>query len=107
MTTTFNPIDKLKHLLGSAMALVVIITSTSAYAQPYSIAAGTVNACASILEDTGGPSAPYSDNENFTVVICPDVPGDAISLTWVLFNLSTQGAQNTWDAIEIWDGNST
>ncbi len=89
------------------MALVVIITSTSAYAQPYSIAAGTVNACASILEDTGGPSAPYSDNENFTVVICPDVPGDAISLTWVLFNLSTQGAQNTWDAIEIWDGNST
>lgn len=76
-------------------------------AQQFSIAAGAIDACAGVLEDTGGPSGQYGNNENHTVVICPTNPGDGISLQWAVFNLSTAGAPNTWDQVSIWDGNST
>lgn len=88
------------------LLLVLGALHTGARAQQFSITAGTITACAGVLEDSGGPSVEYGDNENFTVVICPDIPGDGISLMWAVFNLSTAGAQNTWDQIAIWDGNT-
>ncbi|MBL7939021.1 MAG: gliding motility-associated C-terminal domain-containing protein [Flavobacteriales bacterium] len=93
----------MKRLLSCFFTVVLV---AAAQAQPYSISAGTINACTSIIEDTGGPSGAYSDNENFTTVICADTPGDAISLTWVVFTLSPTGP-NPPDRIRIWDGNST
>ncbi len=74
--------------------------------QPFSINDGNITTCTSILEDTGGPSGQYGNGENATVVICSDTPGDAISLTWVVFTLSPTGP-NPPDRIRIWDGNST
>lgn len=91
-----------RYLLGLFFALLL----APVQAQQFSISAGTIDACAGVLEDTGGPSGQYSDGENFTVVICADTPGDAISLTWVVFTLSPTGP-NPPDRIRIWDGNST
>ncbi|MFN3876496.1 MAG: PKD domain-containing protein, partial [Flavobacteriales bacterium] len=76
-------------------------------AQQYSITEGIIDACAGVLEDSGGPASQYGNNENYTAVICPTTPGDGISLTWAVFNLSQAGPQNTWDRILIWDGNNT
>jgi gliding motility-associated-like protein len=60
--------------------------------------------CNGSLYDSGGTgAADYNNNENLTVTICPDVPGDAISLQWVTFALSTQGP-NPIDNLTIWDG---
>ncbi len=89
------------------LLLFALFLLRSAMGQQFSITAGTVNTCAGVLEDSGGPSAQYSDNENFTVVICPDIPGDGISLQWLVANLSTAGPNNTHDQLSVWDGNST
>ncbi|HPF91012.1 MAG: gliding motility-associated C-terminal domain-containing protein [Flavobacteriales bacterium] len=78
-----------------------------AQAQQFSITAGSVTTCAGVLEDSGGPSASYGDNENYTVVICPDNPGDGISLQWIVANLSLAGPNNTQDRLMIWDGDNT
>ena len=77
------------------------------FSQQYSITAGTITACSGVLEDSGGPSGQYGDNENYTVVICPDIPGDGIFLTWAIWDLNTSGPNNNLDRIRIWDGNST
>ena len=77
-----------------------------AHAQQFSITAGSITTCAGVLEDSGGPAGQYGNGENFTAVICPDIPGDGISLLWAVFNLSNTGP-NPVDRIRIWDGNST
>ncbi|MBP9081044.1 MAG: PKD domain-containing protein, partial [Flavobacteriales bacterium] len=76
-----------------------------AQAQQFNIANGDISTCSGVLEDTGGPTGTYGNNENFTVTICPDIPGDAISLNWIVFNLSQQ-LPNPLDRIRIWDGDN-
>lgn len=88
------------------LSLFAVALLASAHGQQFPITSGTIDACAGVLEDTGGPSGQYSNGENATVVICSDTPGDAISLTWVVFTLSPTGP-NPPDRILIWDGNST
>jgi len=80
--------------------------STFVQAQQFGIDGGDVSTCTGVLQDTGGPTGPYGNNENFTITICPDIPGDAISLNWIVFDLSQQ-LPNPLDRIRIWDGNST
>ena len=88
--------------------LVFALSGSTALAQgqQYSISGGDISTCSGVLEDTGGPTGDYGNNENFTVTICPDIPGDAISLNWVFFALSTQGP-NPLDRILLWDGDNT
>ncbi len=101
MVPTFHPARKfLATLLLSTICVTVA-------AQQYNIATTPViDACAGVLEDSGGPMGDYGNNENFTTVICPDVPGDVISLQWVVFNLSLTGP-NPPDRIRLWDGPNT
>lgn len=69
------------------------------------ISAGDVSTCLGALQDSGGPAGDYGDNENHTATICPDVPGDAISLNWLICNLSPTGPNP--DRIRIFDGDNT
>lgn len=103
-TTDRNTPNMLRSI--TLILSAVIFTAFQVHGQQFSITAGSVTSCVGVLEDSGGPAASYGNNENFTVVICPDVPGDAISLFWAVFNLSGQGP-NPPDRIRIWDGNST
>lgn len=91
---------------GKVLLLLLALVPSVTKAQQFSITAGTINTCQGVLEDSGGPASPYNHNENFTVVICPDVPGDVISLQWTVWGLSNAGTQNSLDRIRIWDGNS-
>jgi gliding motility-associated-like protein len=73
----------------------------------------TVNACLGGLFDSGGAgaAAPYTNNELFTVTICPDVPGDFVTLYWVIFQLdptdNVPGPGSDADNITIYDGPNT
>lgn len=90
-----------------SLLITLLGISTKGIAQQFSITAGSINTCSGVLEDSGGPSGQYGNNENFTVVICPDTPGDAIFLTWNVWNLSPTGPNNNLDRIRIWDGDNT
>ena len=91
-------------MLLSLLTCGIVLT---AEAQQFSITAGNINTCTGALEDSGGPAAQYSDGENFTVVICPDVPGDVINIQWIVWDLNTAGPNNNLDRIRVWDGDNT
>jgi len=84
-----------------------LLTISHSWAQDfYPINGGNITACSGVLEDSGGGFGQYGNNENFTVTICPDVPGDAITLSWGNVNLSLTGP-NPPDMIRIFDGDNT
>lgn len=75
------------------------------FGQQINITSGSAESCSGVIEDSGGPNAPYANNEDITFTICPDVPGNVIYLTWFVFNLSTEGPGA--DNLTIYDGDNT
>ncbi len=57
--------------------------------------------CGGNFTDPGGPTANYSNDSDVTSVICPNNPGDIVTVTFTSFNVET-----TWDALYVFDGNS-
>ncbi|MBK7241414.1 MAG: T9SS type A sorting domain-containing protein [Flavobacteriales bacterium] len=92
---------------GVSLCAIVFFILPKANGQQFSISTPVINTCSGVLEDTGGPGGEYGNNESFTTTICPDTVGGELTLTWSVFNLSIVGSQNSWDRIEMWDGNST
>jgi gliding motility-associated-like protein len=91
------------RLLVSAF-LVSVLSTLSVWGQSHTIVEPQVNACLGGFLDSGGEGASgYSDNEDFTSTICADGPGLGISLSFVLFNLSTDGSA-PGDQLVIYDG---
>ncbi len=99
-----KPLSLFSRILS--ISCLFIFGAPLVQAQQFGINLPLINTCSGVLEDTGGPTDPYANNEDFTTTICPDVPGDAISLNWIIFDLSQQ-LPNPPDRIRIWDGNST
>ncbi len=104
----------LKHFL----LLSSFILSSILHAQlniPFSAASNnqTFNTCNGFIIDSGGQGGTgYSNGENVTITICPDTPGDIISITFNTFALSTTDdnpAPNITnvDYMNVYDGTST
>ena len=58
--------------------------------------------CGGNFIDSGGIGAAYANNENITTTICPDNPGDVVTVFFTAFNTETN-----WDALYVYDGPST
>lgn len=95
-----------RMMLRSWIAVGLTTAALTANAQEYYMNQPTVNACQGAFLDSNGNGGPYGDNENFTSVICPDGTGPAISLQWVIFNLSSAGVSPN-DQMSIYDGDNT
>lgn len=68
---------------------------------------GVFESCGGAFLDSGGQGgAGYSNNENFTCTICPDTPGDVITVDFITFDLDESGPQNSWDSMTIYDGDN-
>jgi gliding motility-associated-like protein len=72
----------------------------------------TESTCFGLIAASGGNTNPvYSDNENYTFTICSDTPGDQVTVTFTLFNLSTvdtaPGNANNSDQMYVFDGPNT
>lgn len=60
-----------------------------------------------IFLDSGGNSGNYSSNENITYTICPDNPGEAVTVDFTFFNTENNGTTACWDGLTIYDGPDT
>ena len=58
--------------------------------------------CEDTYYDTGGSANNYSDNENYSVTVCPNQVEKAISFVFNAFNV-----EDNWDALYIFNGPST
>lgn len=96
----------MKHFYFFAIAFFSVLT---AYGQTnVTMSNGTFFSCGGAFLDTGGQGGPgYSNNENFTCTICPDTPGDVVTVDFITFNLAAIGPQNSWDNMSIYDGDNT
>ena len=105
MPTELIPVSHRLWQVGLLLLATCLPVGLMAQGGQISITSGSATVCQGVLEDSGGPSAEYSDNEDYTFTICPDIPGNVIYLTWFVFDLSTQG--NPDDYIAIYDGDNT
>ena len=73
----------------------------------------TVNTCLGGLYDSGGTGANvnYQNNENYVITVCPNIPGDFMTLLWTVFTLdctdNIPGPGTDADNVTIYDGPNT
>lgn len=58
--------------------------------------------CGGNFTDPAGPNANYANDTDYTITICPDIPGDLVTVTFTQFDIEA-----TWDGLYVYDGNST
>ncbi|HHZ94213.1 MAG TPA: PKD domain-containing protein [Flavobacteriales bacterium] len=104
------------HTLRILSFVCFVFTSLSFYSQetalyPISLEGVVSYECGTaglFTDDNGGgePQDPYS-NQNFTITLCPDVPGDAIQINFLVFSLQTNANPNNHDVLYVFDGADT
>ncbi|MCF6131091.1 DUF7619 domain-containing protein [Flavobacterium wongokense] len=62
---------------------------------------GYSQGCGTTFTDPGG-DANYANNTDYTITICPDSPGDMVTVTFTTFS-----TEATYDALYVYDGNTT
>ena len=93
--------------LRVVLPALVLAIGTTACAQPFPICNGAVNTSVRAFLDSGGQvGTGYGNNEDFTYTICPDNPGDAISVDFITANFAAGGAAPV-DNMTIYDGDNT
>ncbi len=58
-------------------------------------------ACGGQFVDNGGPTASYTNSADVTTIICPDNPGDFVTVTFMSFDTEVN-----FDALYVYNGNS-
>ncbi|WP_452222824.1 PKD domain-containing protein, partial [Lacinutrix chionoecetis] len=79
-----------------------LFIATVAFSQDVLMQNGTVTQCSGTFYDSGGPGGNYSSDENFTLTICPDIPGNQIQLDFTAFSTQLNN-----DTITFYDGDDT
>lgn len=67
--------------------------------------------CDGTYADSGGDGGNYSNNENITTTITPDVSGDVVTVTFTYVDIESAGGVGTqdgcWDFLTIYNGPDT
>ncbi len=81
--------------------LILLLLPLAVSAQEININSGSFTGCGGVILDTGLNGGSYSENENFTLTVCPEDPETIININWSVFNL-VGGA-----TMAIYDGDDT
>ena len=72
--------------MKKALLIIFTLFSFITYAQDIIMENGNVTGCSGTFFDSGGAGGTYSSNENLVLTICPDNPGQLVSLNFTEFN---------------------
>ncbi|MFT4611053.1 MAG: subtilisin-like proprotein convertase family protein, partial [Psychroserpens sp.] len=87
--------------MKKALLIIFTLFYFSIYAQDIIMQNGTVNGCSGTFYDSGGVGGAYSSGEDLVLTICPDLPGQLVTLNFSEFNTQL-GA----DVMTIYNGDS-
>jgi gliding motility-associated-like protein len=74
----------------------------SAWAGPFLFSTAANYCAGNHFYDTGGATGVYNNSANITTVICPNTPGDQVTVIFNSFSL-----ESGFDYLKIYDGNSS
>ncbi|RXR24287.1 fibronectin type III domain-containing protein [Flavobacterium stagni] len=57
--------------------------------------------CGAVFTDPAGANANYANNTDYTVTICPTIPGEQVTVTFTTFN-----TEANWDGLYVFDGDT-
>jgi len=69
----------------------------------FNMFSGSLATCNGTFFDPGGPSANYSNNQDYSLLIKPGIPGSKVQVTFTSFELEAQASCNK-DYLKIFDG---
>jgi len=85
--------------MRNLITLLFVVFSGVVFSQDINIQNGTFTQCSGIFTDSGGAAGNYGLNENFTMTICPEIPGDKVMLDFTTFD-----TRNPVDFMQIFNG---
>lgn len=98
---------RLKSLI---FGLVLAMAGQVVHSQVMISDGGTVTTCGDIFYDdqvgADGDGGPYTDND-YILTLCPDVPGTAVSVNFLGFDVQTNANPNNNDVLYVFDGETT
>ncbi|WP_296382358.1 PKD domain-containing protein, partial [Winogradskyella sp.] len=83
------------------ITLISLLFSSLILAQDVIMQTATVSQCGGVFYDSGGEFGNYGNDEDFTLTICPEDPGQKIRLDFTAFN-----TQLNVDIMSIFNGDS-
>ncbi|WP_452221073.1 choice-of-anchor L domain-containing protein, partial [Lacinutrix salivirga] len=83
------------------LLFILLFSFFYSFSQDILMQDGTVNNCGGTFYDTGGSANSYSNDEDFTITICPDGPDQTIQLVFNSFSTALL------DNLTIYDGDDT
>ncbi len=77
-------------------------TDKSVWAGPFAVTTTqSIPACGGQFTDAGGALGNYPNGSDDIVILCPDTPNTAVTVTFTTFN-----TEASWDALYVFDGNA-
>ncbi|MDD2527840.1 MAG: C25 family cysteine peptidase [Lentimicrobiaceae bacterium] len=99
-----TPVDLLLYLSGGVASQYSVQQTTAlviGLIPEYNMANGSITACTGLFYDSGGATAAYQSNENFTQTFYPGSTGKMIRMVFSTFN-----TESNYDKLHIYNGSN-
>lgn len=100
--TIYVRVESINSGCATVVDLELIVDNECSPVEELVIQNGTFTTCGGVFTDSGGLNSNYSNDEDFTITICPETIGNIVVLNFTSFS-----SQLNYDIMTIYDGDTT